>query len=102
MINGSGYVPSNILPASLGLAPQGDTLIGYSKSSVNEVFDPKTVLYHEITELTEQEFKDRLKSCGVNDPVVTDDGTVIDNDPPYLETRGKKYIDSMIAKAEAK
>jgi hypothetical protein len=82
---------------SMGHAGKSDgTFLGYStKASLPETFTSAEISDHQIAEITADQAKARFKECGMNEPILEPGGYIIDNNPPYLEKRGWKYIEKL-------
>ena len=103
--NGSGYSPKRDVSQdwlNCGFAANGDLFLGSTtKDRLEESFVPDDVSKdplrdYEIRELTEEEALQFCRDAGFLEPKVS--GTaIVDGDPPYVETRGKKYVQSLEA-----
>ena len=103
--NGSGFAPKRDISQdwlNCGMAQKDGVFLGSTtKDTLAESFiadrvstDP--IKDYQITEISEADALQFCKDAGFHEPAVV--GTsIIDTDPPYLETRGKKYVQGLEA-----
>lgn len=85
---------------TLGIAPLPDgSMLGSSTVAINSIFNAQELSDFNIVEIAQAAALTRCKQVGMNDPQVDANGAIFENDSPYLEKRGAKFIQGCVDKA---